>query len=161
MTSNRPKRSAHGAVKQVQQHIQAGYRHCVDMDLAKFFDTVQHDVLLARVARKVRDKRLLGLIGRFLRAGILVDGLAQPTEEGTMQGGPLSPLLSNILLDDLDKELEKRGLRFVRLRRRLPCIYQIRGGRQACLRVVGQLLNSQAQAGGQSPEEPNVQYRRS
>lgn len=110
----RPKRSAHGAVKQVQQHIQAGYRHCVDMDLAKFFDTVQHDVLLARVARKVRDKRLLGLIGRFLRAGIMVDGLAQATEEGTMQGGPLSPLLSNILLDDLDKELEKRELRFVR-----------------------------------------------
>ncbi len=87
----RPKRSAHGAVKQVQQHIQAGYRHCVDMDLAKFFDTVQHDVLLSRVARKVRDKRLLGLIGRYLRAGIMVDGLAQATEEGTMQGGPLAP----------------------------------------------------------------------
>ncbi len=76
------------------------------MDLAKFFDTVQHDVLLSRVSRKVRDKRVLGLIGRYLRAGIMVDGLAQSTEEGTMQGGPLSPLLANVLLDDLDKELE-------------------------------------------------------
>ena len=84
------------------------------MDLAKFFDKVQHDVLLVRVARKARDKRLLGLIGRYLRAGIMVDGLCQLTEEGTMQGGPLSPLLANVLLDDLDKELEKRGLRFVR-----------------------------------------------
>jgi RNA-directed DNA polymerase len=110
----RPKRSAHGAIKKVQQHIRDGYRHCVDMDLAKFFDKVQHDVLLARVSRKVKDKRLLRLIGRYLRAGIMVDGLAQPTEEGTMQGGPLSPLLANVLLDDLDKELEKRGLRFVR-----------------------------------------------
>ena len=87
----RPKRSAHGAVKQVQQYIGDGYRHCVDMDLAKFFDKVQHDVLLARVSRKVHDKRLLGLIGRYLRAGITVDGLAQSTEEGTMQGGPLAP----------------------------------------------------------------------
>lgn len=110
----RPKRSAHGAIKQVQQYIQDGYRHCVDMDLAKFFDKVQHDVLLARVSRKVHDKRLLGLIGRYLRAGIMVDGLSQSTEEGTMQGGPLSPILANVLLDDLDKELEKRGLRFVR-----------------------------------------------
>ena len=110
----RPRRSAHGAIKQVQQYIGDGYRHCVDMDLAKFFDKVQHDVLLVRVARKVRDKRLLGLIGRYLRAGIMVDGLCQLTEEGTMQGGPLSPLLANVLLDDLDKELEKRGLRFVR-----------------------------------------------
>ncbi|XZE19403.1 group II intron reverse transcriptase/maturase [Pirellulaceae bacterium SH449] len=110
----RPKRSAHGAIKQAQQIIGDGYRYCVDMDLAKFFDTVQHDVLMARVARKVRDKRLLGLIGRYLRAGILVDGLCLPTDEGTMQGGPLSPILANILLDDLDKELEKRGLRFVR-----------------------------------------------
>lgn len=110
----RPKRSAHGAVKQIQSIIAGGHRHCVDMDLSKFFDRVQHDVLMTRVARKVRDKRLLKLIGRFLRAGIMVDGLCQPSEEGTMQGGPLSPLLSNIYLDDLDKELEKRGLPFVR-----------------------------------------------
>lgn len=110
----RPYRSAQDAVKQVQQIIRGGRRWCVDMDLSKFFDRVQHDVLVARVARKVRDKRLLKLIGRYLRAGVLVDGLCQPSDEGTMQGGPLSPLLSNIYLDDLDKELEKRGLPFVR-----------------------------------------------
>jgi RNA-directed DNA polymerase len=110
----RPKRSAQGAAKQVQAHIQAGYRHCVDMDLSKFFDRVQHDVLLARVARKIRDKRLLRLIGRYLRAGVMDGADLQPSIEGTMQGGPLSPLLANILLDDFDKELERRGLRFVR-----------------------------------------------
>ncbi len=84
------------------------------MDLSKFFDRVQHDVLLHRVARKVHDKRLLRLIGRYLRAGVMVEGLLQSSHEGTMQGGPLSPLLANILLDDLDKEFEKRGLRFAR-----------------------------------------------
>jgi RNA-directed DNA polymerase len=110
----RPKRSAHGAVKQIQATIRSGYRHCVDMDLSKFFDKVQHDVLLVRVARKVHDKRLLKLIGRYLRAGVMVDGIQQTTSEGTMQGGPLSPLLANILLDDFDKELERRELRFVR-----------------------------------------------
>ncbi|MDH5727345.1 MAG: group II intron reverse transcriptase/maturase [Nitrospira sp.] len=110
----RPNRSAQGAAKQVQAHIRTGYRHCVDMDLSKFFDRVQHDVLLARVAQKVHDKRLLRLIGRYLRAGVM-DGVdLQPSVEGTMQGGPLSPLLANILLDDFDKELERRGLRFVR-----------------------------------------------
>ena len=110
----RPYRSAQDAVKQVQKIIRGGRRWCVDMDLSKFFDRVQHDVLMSRVARKVRDKRLLRLIGRYLRAGVMVDGLCQPNTEGTMQGGPLSPLLSNIYLDDLDKELEKRGLPFVR-----------------------------------------------
>ena len=110
----RPGRSAHDAAKQVQSHIRAGYRHGVDMDLSKFFDRVQHDVLMARVARKVHDKRLLRLIGRYLRAGVMVDTLLEPSIEGTMQGGPLSPLLANVLLDDLDKELERRGLRFVR-----------------------------------------------
>ena len=110
----RPHRSAHGAVLQVQRFIRQGYRHCVDMDLSKFFDRVQHDVLMHRVARKVHDRRLLRLIGRFLRAGVMVNGLLQPSLEGTMQGGPLSPLLANILLDDLDKELEKRGLCFAR-----------------------------------------------
>jgi RNA-directed DNA polymerase len=110
----RPGRSAQEAVKQVQSQIRAGYRHCVDMDLSKFFDRVQHDVLMSRVARKVRDKRLLRLIGRYLRAGVMVDTTLQPSIEGTMQGGPLSPLLANILLDDFDKELESRGLRFVR-----------------------------------------------
>ena len=110
----RPGRSAHGALRQVQGHIEAGYRIAVDLDLAKFFDHVQHDVLLARVARKIGDKRLLALIGRYLRAGVLVGESIQATELGTPQGGPLSPLLGNILLDDLDKELEGRGHRFVR-----------------------------------------------
>ena len=110
----RPYRSAHGAVKQVQATIRNGGRWCVDTDLSKFFDRVCHDLLMARVSRKVHDKRLLKLIGRYLRAGVMVDGLAQPSQQGTMQGGPLSPLLSNVLLDALDKELEKRGLPFVR-----------------------------------------------
>lgn len=110
----RPKRSAHGAVKQVQRTIRQRYRFVVDMDLSKFFDRVQHDVLMNRVARKVRDKRVLRLIGRYLRAGVMVNGIFQPTTEGTPQGGPMSPLLANILLDDLDKELESRGLPFVR-----------------------------------------------
>ena len=110
----RPKRSAHGAIKQIQRTIRDGYRHCVNMDLSKFFDRVQHDVLLARVSRKVHDRRLLKLMGRFLRAGVMVDGYLQPSHEGTMQGGPLSPLLGNVLLDDFDKLLESRGLRFVR-----------------------------------------------
>jgi RNA-directed DNA polymerase len=110
----RPGRSAHGALRQVQGHIQAGYRIAVDLDVAKFFDNVQHDVLLARVARRIGDKRLLALIGRYLRAGVSVGESIQATELGTPQGGPLSPLLGNILLDDLDKELERRGHRFVR-----------------------------------------------
>ena len=110
----RPNRSAHGAIKQVQQTIRQGNRYVVDVDLSKFFDRVQHDVLMSRVARKVRDKRVLKLIGRYLRAGVMVDGVKQPTSVGTPQGGPLSPLLSNILLDDLDKELERRRLPFAR-----------------------------------------------
>lgn len=110
----RPRRSAHGAAKQVRATIRRGYRHAADIDLSKFFDRVQHDVLMTRVARRVRDKSLLRLIGRYLRAGVMVEGVMQPTEIGTPQGGPMSPLLANILLDDLDKELERRGYRFVR-----------------------------------------------
>lgn len=110
----RPKRSAHGATKQVRATIRRGYRYAADVDLSKFFDRVQHDVLMTRVARRVSDKRLLRLIGRYLRAGVMVEGVLQPTEQGTPQGGPLSPLLANILLDDLDKELERRRLPFVR-----------------------------------------------
>jgi RNA-directed DNA polymerase len=110
----RPGRSAHEAIHLVQQHIRAGYRWCVDMDLAKFFDRVQHDVLMHRVGRKVRDKRLLRLIGNYLRAGVMIDTSFHSSTEGTMQGGPLSPLLANILLDDFDKEMETRGHRFVR-----------------------------------------------
>ena len=110
----RPGRSAHGAAKQVQRTIRRGYRFAVDLDLSKFFDRVQHDVLMSHVARKVDDKRLLKLLGRYLRAGVVVEGILQPTREGTPQGGPASPLLANILLDALDKELERRGLPFVR-----------------------------------------------
>ncbi len=110
----RPGRSGHGAAKQVQRTIQQGYQHVVDVDLSKFFDRVQHDVLMSCVSRKVHDKCLLRLIGRYLRSGVMIEGVVQPTEEGTPQGGPLSPMLSNIMLDDLDKELERRGLKFVR-----------------------------------------------
>jgi len=110
----RPGRCAHGALRQVQGHIKVGYRVAVDLDVAKFFDPVQHDVLLVRVTRKIGDKQLLALIGRYLRAGVLVGESIQATELGTPQGGPLSPLLGNIRLDDLDRELERRGHRFVR-----------------------------------------------
>jgi RNA-directed DNA polymerase len=110
----RPGRSAHQAVLRGREHIEAGHRWVVDLDLEAFFDTVHHDVLMARVARRVKDKRVLRLIGRYLRAGMMDGGLMSPRTEGTPQGGPLSPLLSNILLDELDKELERRGHRFVR-----------------------------------------------
>ena len=101
-------------MRKVQEYIKDGYRYAVDMDLEKFFDTVNHDVLMHRVARKVRDKRVLRLIGKYLRAGVMVNGRLQQTRKGVPQGGPLSPLLANIVLDDLDKELERRGHRFVR-----------------------------------------------
>lgn len=110
----RPGRSAHHAIYQAREHIRQGYRIAVDMDLAGFFDNVDHDVLMYRVARKVHDKRLLRLIGKYLRAGVSVKGRLQETRLGVPQGGPLSPLLANILLHDLDTELEKRGHRFVR-----------------------------------------------
>jgi RNA-directed DNA polymerase len=111
---SRPKRSAHGAIKQVKAYVKQGYRGVVDIDLEKFFDNVHHDVLMSQVARKVRDKTVLSLIGRYLRSGVMLEGILQKTEWGTPQGSPLSPLLSNILLDDLDKELEQRGHRFAR-----------------------------------------------
>jgi len=104
-------RKAQQAVLKAQGYIREGYEWVVDIDLEKFFDRVNHDILMARVARKVKDKKILLLIRRYLQAGVLENGLVQSTEEGTPQGGPLSPLLSNIMLDDFDKELEKRGLK--------------------------------------------------
>ena len=110
----RPGRSAHQAVAKAQQYIAAGYRWVVDLDLEKFFDRVNHDRLMARLAQRINDQRMLKLIRAFLRAGVMAEGLVSPVDEGTPQGGPLSPLLSNIVLDELDRELERRGHRFVR-----------------------------------------------
>ena len=110
----RPGRNAHQAIRQVQAFVAAGYRIAVDIDLAKFFDTVDHDVLMGLLGRTIVDKRLLALIGRYLRAGVLVGEHIEASEVGTPQGGPLSPLLANILLHQLDRELERRGHRFAR-----------------------------------------------
>ena len=115
----RPGRSVHQAVEAVQQQMAAGRRWVVDLDLEKFFDRVNHDRLMARMARRIGDKRMLKLVRAFLTAGVMEDGLVSPVDEGTPQGGPLSPLLSNIVLDELDRELERRGLRFARYRGRL------------------------------------------
>ncbi|MEK7351944.1 MAG: group II intron reverse transcriptase/maturase, partial [Nitrospirota bacterium] len=110
----RPGRSAHQAVAKAQEYVALGNHCVVDIDLEKFFDRVNHDILMGRIAKRVADKRCLKLIRAFLNAGVMENGLVSPTDEGTPQGGPLSPLLSNIVLDDLDKELERRGHRFVR-----------------------------------------------
>jgi RNA-directed DNA polymerase len=110
----RPGRSAHQAVAQAQRYIAEGFDYVVDIDLEKFFDRVNHDILMGRVAQRVADKRLLRLIRAFLNAGVMENGLVGPRDEGMPQGGPLSPLLSNLVLDDLDRELERRGHRFVR-----------------------------------------------
>ena len=110
----RPGRSTHQAVSRAREHIAAGHRWVVDLDLERFFDRVNHDILMSRVVRRVKDKRVLLLIRRYLQAGMMEGGLVSPRVEGTPQGGPLSPLLSNVLLDELDRELERRGHRFVR-----------------------------------------------
>src|SRR5665647_353523 len=110
----RPGRSAHQAVAQAQQYIAEGHGWCVDLDLEKFLDRVNHDKLMGQIAKRVEDKRLLKLIRAFLNAGVMENGLVSPSVEGTPQGGPLSPLLSNLVLDELDRELERRGHRFVR-----------------------------------------------
>jgi group II intron reverse transcriptase/maturase len=107
-------RGAHDALNRAREHVASGHRWVVDMDLEKFFDRVNHDILMSRLARRIEDKRILKLIRRFLQAGMMEGGVVSPRSEGTPQGGPLSPLLSNILLDELDKELERRGHRFVR-----------------------------------------------
>ncbi len=110
----RPGRSAHQAVCQAQRYIQAGKRVVVDVDLEKFFDRVNHDVLMGRLEKRMEDKRMLGLMRRYLEAGIMANGVVMERYEGTPQGGPLSPLLANVLLDEVDKELTQRGLSFVR-----------------------------------------------
>lgn len=110
----RPGRSAHGAILKSRGYVNEGYTWVIDMDLEKFFDRVNHDVLMSRIARRIEDKRLLRLIRKYLQAGMMEGGVVSQRKEGTPQGGPLSPLLSNILLDELDKELEERGHRFCR-----------------------------------------------
>ncbi|MER9058395.1 group II intron reverse transcriptase/maturase [Mesorhizobium sp. M0910] len=110
----RPGRSAHDALRQAREYVSEGHQIVVDLDLEKFFDRVNHDVTMSRLARRIGDKRLLGIIRRFLQAGMLANGVHVERQEGTPQGGPLSPLISNLLLDDLDKELERRGHRFCR-----------------------------------------------
>ena len=107
-------RGTHDAIERAREHVAAGHRWVVDLDLEKFFDRVNHDILMSRLARRITDKRILRLIRRYLQAGMMEGGLVSPRAEGTPQGGPLSPLLSNILLDELDQELERRGHRFVR-----------------------------------------------
>jgi RNA-directed DNA polymerase len=110
----RPGRSAHDAVRKAQGYIEEGNKWVVDMDLAKFFDTVNHDRLMSRLKRDIEDKRVLWLVNQYLKAGVMVNGVVVERNEGTPQGGPLSPLLSNIVLDELDRELERRGHKFVR-----------------------------------------------
>ena len=110
----RPGRSAHDAVRAAQTYAQGGKNWVVDMDITKFFDHVNHDILMARLGKTIRDKRVLRLIGRYLRAGVMIEGVVQPSDEGTPQGGPLSPLWANIYLDALDQELTRRGLAFCR-----------------------------------------------
>ena len=134
----RPKRSAHQAVAQAQQYVAEGYRWVVDIDLEKFFDRVNHDKLMGEVAKRITDKRVLKVIRGYLNTGVMENGLVSAMEEGTPQGGPLSPLLSNIVLDELDRELEKRGHRFVRYAD--DCNIDVRSQR-AGLRVMKSLVN--------------------
>jgi len=136
----RPERSVQQAAKQAQTFYQQGYTVQIDIDLEKFFDTVNHDVLMVRVARKVKNKSLLKLLGSFLRAGVVVDGRLQPTKVGVPQGSPVSPILSNILLDDLDKELESRGHKFIRYADDLAIFVKSKRAGERVLASVGHYL---------------------
>jgi RNA-directed DNA polymerase len=136
----RPNRSAQDAVRQARRHVAEGRRWVVDIDLEKFFDRVNHDVLMSRVTGKVKDKRVLKLIRRYLQAGMMEGGLTSPRTEGTPQGGPLSPLLSNILLDELDKELEQRGHRFCRYADDCNIYVQSKRSAERVMRSISQYL---------------------
>lgn len=136
----RPGRNAHQAIRQVQAFVKDGYRIAVDIDLAKFFDTVDHDVLMTLLGRSIRDKRLLGLIGRILRAGMLVGEQFEPSDVGTPQGGPLSPLLANIVLHQLDCELQRRGHRFVRYADDMIILVQSERAAQRVMRSITRYL---------------------
>ena len=156
----RPKHSAHQAVERAQAYIASGHAVVVDIDLEKFFDRVNHDILMGLVAKRVADKRLLKLIRGFLTAGMMEGGLVSPTEEGTPQGGPLSPLLSNLMLDVLDKELEKRGHRFVRYAD--DCNIYVRSQRagERVMAGIEQFLDQASQAEGQQGQERGRQAER-
>ena len=132
----RPGRSAHDAVRAAQGYLREGKDWVVDMDITKFFDRVNHDILMTRIGQTIRDKRVLGLIGKYLRAGVMINGVVQDSEEGTPQGGPLSPLLANIYLHALDEELEERGLAFCRYAD--DCNIYV-GSERTAERVLGQM----------------------
>ena len=123
----RPKRNAHQAVSQAREYVEQGNDWVVDIDLEKFFDRVNHDMLMGRLAKRIGDKRLLKLIRRYLQAGIMSEGVVVSRGEGTPQGGPLSPLLANVLLDELDRELERRGHKFCRYADDCKSTYEVSG----------------------------------
>jgi RNA-directed DNA polymerase len=156
----RPNRSAHQAVARAQQYIAAGYCWTVDLDLEKFFDRVNHDKLMGRMAQRVADKRRLKLVRAFLNAGVMENGLVSPTDEGTPQGGPLSPLLSNLVLDELDRELEQRGHRFVRYAD--DCNIYVRSERagQRVMERVSNFITNQLKRGGETrvAKIPGLQF---
>ena len=163
----RPGRSAHDAIHKAVEYVKDGYVYVVDLDLEKFFDRVNHDILMARVARHIKDKRLLRLIRAFLNAGLMSDGVVHPRNEGTPQGGPLSPLLANLLLTDLDVELEKRGHCFVRYADDCNIYVQSRRSGQRVLESVTLLLarklklhvNKEKSAVGHVSERSLLGYR--
>ena len=149
----RPGRSAHQAVEAAQQYIAEGCRWVVDLDLEKFFDRVNHDKLMAKIAERISDKRLLKLIRAFLQAGAMENGLVSPVDEGTPQGGPLSPLLSNIVLDELDRELERRGLRHARYADDCNIYVRSRRAGERVMASITAVHRFQAQTQGEPTEE--------
>ena len=162
----RPGRSAHQAVAQAQRYVAEGYGYVVDLDLEKFFDRVNHDKLMARVAARVSDKRVLKFIRACLKAGVMEDGLVRPVDEGTPQGGPLSPLLSNLVLDDLDKELARRGHRFCRYADDCNIYVRSRRAGERVMASVSRFLAgklrlkvNEAKSAVARPEVPGVQHR--